>query len=174
MATTSELIKKELNLDKGSQEPDKLKVGNLGIEQVIKIAKTKEPDMLVNKFKSSMKNVIGSCKSMGVLIESKDPVEVIKEINEGIYDHVINEGKTEVNKERRTKLDSELKNIQEELSKKFKKVEKVEEKVEGEVVAEGAPAAAPDKKGAGKTAAPDKKIVGDKKAPEKKIESKKK
>jgi large subunit ribosomal protein L11 len=125
--TTSQLIKKELNLEKGSKEPDKMKVGNLGIEQIIKISKMKEDGMLVNEFKSVMKNVVGCCKSMGVLIEGKDPVDVIKEIDTGIYDKEIKDSKTEVSEEKKVKLNEELEVIQQELNKKFK-VEKAEEK----------------------------------------------
>src|SRR3989344_5682124 len=55
----SELIKKELEIEKGSGEHKKLKAGNLSIEQIIKIAKTKIPNMLAKNLKSAVKSVAG-------------------------------------------------------------------------------------------------------------------
>src|SRR3989338_11533302 len=91
----SELIKKELNLQKGSSFPNKDKVANIGIEQAIKIAKMKESSIIHNSFKSVVKTVIGSCNSLGILIESKEAKDIIKEINEGKYDKEINSGITD-------------------------------------------------------------------------------
>src|SRR3989344_5611489 len=53
----SELIKKELDLKKGSSFPDKDKVANVSIEQVIKIAKMKETSILHNSLKAVVKTV---------------------------------------------------------------------------------------------------------------------
>ncbi len=80
------LIKKELDLEKGSEHPLEKKVGNLKMEQVIKIAKMKMSDLLSYDVKNAVKEVIGTCVSMGITIEGKDPKEVQKEIDEGLYD----------------------------------------------------------------------------------------
>ncbi len=121
----SQLIKKELGIEKGSGEPNKLKVGNLAIEQIIKIAKMKIGSMLVNSLKNAVKCVVGSCVSMGVLVESKEPKIVLKEIDEGVYDKEINNEITEAKPEKIEKLKNDLSLIQE----KYKKeIEKVEEK----------------------------------------------
>ena len=92
----SELIKKELKLEKGSGAAGSTKIGNLAIEQIISIAKTKMPGMLAKDLKAAAKLVIGSCLSSGVLVESKDPREIIQEINEGKYDKEIKAEKTEL------------------------------------------------------------------------------
>ncbi|USH00781.1 50S ribosomal protein L11 [Thermococcus argininiproducens] len=84
----SQLIKKELSLEKGSDEPTRNIVGNLTMEQVIKIARAKKQQMLAADLKAAAKEVIGTALSMGVTIEGKDPREVQKEIDEGIYDEV--------------------------------------------------------------------------------------
>jgi len=104
----AELIKKELGLDKGSSFPNKDKVFNIGIEQVIKIARMKESSILHNSFKSVVKTVIGSCNSLGILIESKEAKDIIKEINEGKYDKEINSGITDINEEKKKKLKQDL------------------------------------------------------------------
>jgi|Deesub1362B_J571_1020462.scaffolds.fasta_scaffold00102_67 large subunit ribosomal protein L11 len=84
---TTALIKKELNIEKGSGETPRNVVGNLSFEQVIRIAEIKKERMLSNSLKAACKEVVGTCQSMGVTIDGKPPKEVMKEINEGKYDH---------------------------------------------------------------------------------------
>ena len=86
--TTSALIVKELGIEKGSGDPGKQKVGNLTIQQVIKIAKMKRQELLAKNLKKAAKEVLGSCVSMGVTVEGKDPREVQREIDEGKYDEL--------------------------------------------------------------------------------------
>jgi len=84
--TTSALIVSELKIEKGSGTPKTLKVGNLTFDQVIRIAKMKQPELLAPNLKLAVKEVMGSCVSMGVTVEDKDPREVQKEIDEGKHD----------------------------------------------------------------------------------------
>ncbi|MCD6373102.1 MAG: 50S ribosomal protein L11 [Thermococcus sp.] len=84
----SQLIKKELGIPKGSSEPVHSPVGNLTMEQVIRIAKAKKDQMLAADLKAAAKEVIGTALSMGVTVEGKDPREVQKEIDEGVYDEI--------------------------------------------------------------------------------------
>ncbi|MCD6241024.1 50S ribosomal protein L11 [Candidatus Bathyarchaeota archaeon] len=86
--TTSALIVKELGIEKGSGDPGKQKVGNLTIQQVIKIAKMKSSELLAKNLKKAAKEILGSCVSMGVTVENKDPREVQREIDEGKYDEI--------------------------------------------------------------------------------------
>ena len=62
----SQLIKKEIGIESGSGAPHEHKVGNLAVEQVVKIAKMKKDSMIVNNLTSAVKSVIGSCHSAGV------------------------------------------------------------------------------------------------------------
>jgi len=89
--TTSALIVKELGIEKGSGDPGKQKVGNLTIQQVIKIAKMKRSELLAKSLKKAAKEILGSCVSMGVTVEGKDPREVQREIDEGKYDEIFQE-----------------------------------------------------------------------------------
>ena len=90
--TASALIVSELGIQKGSGKPKTDKVGNLSMEQVVRIAEVKRAELLSRKMKAAVKEVLGSCVSMGVTVEGKDPREVQKEINEGKYDSLL-EGK---------------------------------------------------------------------------------
>ncbi|MEM2341488.1 MAG: 50S ribosomal protein L11 [Candidatus Bathyarchaeia archaeon] len=87
--TTSALIVKEAGIQKGSGKPNVEKVGNLSIMQIIKIAKIKRSSLLAKSLKASVKEIIGSCVSMGITIEGKDPKVVLREIDEGKYDDII-------------------------------------------------------------------------------------
>ena len=86
----AELIKKEIEAEKGSGDHKKIKVGNLAIEQIIKIAKTKQPGMLSKNLKSAVKSIVGSCVSLGVLVENKNPKEIEIEISSDELDNYIN------------------------------------------------------------------------------------
>ena len=101
----SELLKKELGIEKGSGTQKKMNVANASIEQIISVAKTKLPNMLSRNLKNAVKTVVGTCVSLGVLVESKNPSEVEKEIDEGKYDDEINSEKTETSSEKRAELD---------------------------------------------------------------------
>jgi len=104
----SELIKKELNLQKGSSFPNKDKVANIGIEQVIKIAKMKESSILHNSSKAVVKTVIGSCNSLGILVEGKEAEDINKDIDHGKYDKEINSIITEISEEKKDTLKKHL------------------------------------------------------------------
>ncbi len=113
---TSELIKKELNLEKGSDKHAEIKVGNASIEDVIKIAKIKHPNMLEKSLKAAVKSILGTCASVGILVEDKNPNELIEDVNQGKFDEEINEEKIETSSEKRSKLNqyfNELKTAQE-------------------------------------------------------------
>jgi large subunit ribosomal protein L11 len=80
------LILKELNLEKGSGSAGTHKVGDLTIEQAIKIAKMKFDNLLGKELKQKTKEVIGSCVSIGITVEGKKPQEIQKTIDEGEFD----------------------------------------------------------------------------------------
>jgi large subunit ribosomal protein L11 len=60
------LIKKELGLEKGSGQPNRVKVGTLTKAQVRKIAEIKMPDLNCESVDAAMSMVAGAARSMGV------------------------------------------------------------------------------------------------------------
>jgi len=82
----SSLIFKELGLEKGSGSAGTHKVGNLTVDQAIKVAKMKQQKLLGKELKQKTKEVIGTCVSIGVTVEGKKPQEIQKAIDDGIYD----------------------------------------------------------------------------------------
>ncbi len=101
---TSELLKKELGIETASGDHKKNKVGNISIEAVIKIAKVKFGNMLAKDFKSAVNSVIGSCISLGILVENKGGKDVQAEIKKGAYDSEIKSQKTETSSEKKANL----------------------------------------------------------------------
>lgn len=63
------LLKKAANLDKGSSEPNKTKVGKVTKDQVKEIAETKMPDLNANDIEQAMDIVSGTARSMGLTVE---------------------------------------------------------------------------------------------------------
>ncbi len=65
----TQLIKKELKIESGSDNPKTKKVGKLTREQVKRIAEIKLPDLNTKDIETAMKIVAGSARSMGVEVE---------------------------------------------------------------------------------------------------------
>jgi large subunit ribosomal protein L11 len=65
----SVLIKKALNLESGSKEPNKIKVGKLKKSQLEEIAKLKMPDLNANDLDAAKQIIRGTARSMGVEVE---------------------------------------------------------------------------------------------------------
>lgn len=65
----SELIKKALKLEKGSGEPNRVKVGKLTQEQLKDIAEAKMQDLNAYDVDAAMSIVAGTARQMGVDVE---------------------------------------------------------------------------------------------------------
>ena len=63
------LIKEALRLDKGSGEPNRMKVGRLSREQVNRIAETKMPDLNARDIDQAAQIIAGTARSMGVEVD---------------------------------------------------------------------------------------------------------
>jgi len=83
---TSSLLVKEIKAEKGSGAPNTLKVGNITIEQAIKVANMKQESLMGKDLKMRVLEVIGVCVSSGITVEGKEPKAIQKEIKEGKWD----------------------------------------------------------------------------------------
>ncbi len=66
------LIKKAVNLEKGSPESNKEKVGTITRAQLRDIAERKMPDLNANDVEAGMKIIAGTARSMGVVVEGQE------------------------------------------------------------------------------------------------------
>lgn len=63
------LIKKSINIEKGSGKPNKEKVGKINQEQIKAIAEQKMPDLNAASLETAMSMVAGTARAMGVVVE---------------------------------------------------------------------------------------------------------
>lgn len=84
------LLRRACGLDKGSGEPNRIKVGTVTMSQVEEIAKTKMPDLNAESLDAAVQIILGTARSMGIevglvsgAIELEEPVEVVEEVVSG-------------------------------------------------------------------------------------------
>jgi len=65
----SVLLVKAAKLEKGSAEPNRIKVGKVSKEQVREIAELKMPDLNAASVEAAMSMVAGTARSMGIVVE---------------------------------------------------------------------------------------------------------
>ncbi|MXY60629.1 MAG: 50S ribosomal protein L11 [Cenarchaeum sp. SB0665_bin_23] len=83
------LIFKEAGIQKGSGASGTEWVGDITMDSLIKIARTKLEASYASSLKSVTKTIAGTCLAAGVKIESKTPGEITDEINQGLWDEKI-------------------------------------------------------------------------------------
>ena len=83
---TTSLITKELGVEKGSGSAKAVKVGDLSMEQAIRIAQMKGDSLMGKDLKRQVLEVVGTCTSMGVTIEGQDSKAVRADILAGKFD----------------------------------------------------------------------------------------
>jgi len=86
---TSSLLKKEANIEIAKRTKSDEIVGNVTMEQIIKVAKMKMKDLNTNDLKSAVKMVLGTALSLGLTVNNRNPKELIKEIDQGLYDNLL-------------------------------------------------------------------------------------
>jgi large subunit ribosomal protein L11 len=65
------LIKKAVKIDKASGEPNRTKVATITLDQVKEIAELKMPDLNAANIDTAMSMIMGTARSMGILVEEK-------------------------------------------------------------------------------------------------------
>ena len=113
----SALIKKEAGIEKGAGNPLREKVADLLIEQIIKIAKIKESSLLGKDLKMKVREVVGTCQSMGVLVEGMPAQDAFKALDAGKFDAKIKAERTELTAEELKHQQVEKVRLQKELEK---------------------------------------------------------
>jgi len=84
------LLRRACGLDKGSGEPNRVKVGTVTMSQVEEIAKTKMPDLNAESLDAAVQIILGTARSMGIeigsvsgIIELEESVEAVEEVASG-------------------------------------------------------------------------------------------
>lgn len=158
--SVAELLKKELSVEKGSGSPKEVRVGNLAIEQVINVANTKHSALLAKDLKSAVKLVVGTCVSLGILVESKDPKDVEKEIDSGVYDKEIKSVRIDVSPEKKKELQAFFTAVKDKQEKAKKAAEEAAAAAEAAKAAAATAAGTTPAAGATATATPGAAAAG--------------
>lgn len=122
----SALVKKELGLEKGAANPKTDVVANLSIEQAKKIARVKINALTSTDLKSAVKEVIGTCDSMGITVDGKKARQVQEEIGGGKYDAALAVAAAEGFKE-------EIKDVAEGLGEAAEDLVEEKEEIKGDI-----------------------------------------
>ena len=84
--STSALILKEIGIQKGSGTSGTEWVGDIKMENILKVVKAKSEASYATSLKSIAKTIVGTCLSLGIKVEGKSPKEITKEISDGKWD----------------------------------------------------------------------------------------
>lgn len=84
----SALIKRELKIEKGAGNRETV-AGNITLESVLKIARMKKDSFGTDSIKNAVKQVLGTCVSMGITCNGKNAKEVIQEIEKGVHNALL-------------------------------------------------------------------------------------
>ncbi len=91
LPTTSGLILKEAGVAKGGhgsteEVPEEPFIGNITMDQILKIAEIKKEGSFASSTKTLVKEILGTMLSCKITCEGKDPREVQKEVDKGVFD----------------------------------------------------------------------------------------
>lgn len=89
LPTTTELLLKAANISEPSGDPKNKKVGNIPLESIIKVAIFKKRELNAKSLKAAVKTILGTARSIGLTVNNKDPKELIRELDEGVYDSIL-------------------------------------------------------------------------------------
>ncbi len=84
--STSSLLLKEAGIEKGSGAAGTDVVGDITLDQVLDVVNMKKDKLLAKSLKSMIKSILGTCLSVGLLVEGQNPKEIQKNIDDGLYD----------------------------------------------------------------------------------------
>lgn len=84
---TSALILKEIGVEKGTG--DKSIIGNLTMEQVVKIANIKRKGLLSKNLRSAAKEIIGTAESLGATVDGLPAKDAQQAVASGKYDEIL-------------------------------------------------------------------------------------
>jgi large subunit ribosomal protein L11 len=84
---TAELIKNAAGIQKGAGSKD-APAGNIQLAKLVEIAKSKT-NSLGRDSKETLKEILGSCVSMGLNVDGKKPKDVMKEVEAGKHDSLL-------------------------------------------------------------------------------------
>lgn len=87
--TTTALLMKAAGAKEPSGDPAHKKIGDVKFEDIVKIAIMKKDQLTAKTLKAAVKTIMGTARAIGVTVEGKDPKEVVKLVEQGVYDEIL-------------------------------------------------------------------------------------
>ena len=81
----SSLLKKEAGLELGTK--DGKPIADIEFAQLLKVTNMKRDALLANDLKAAVKEIAGTCVTVGLTIDGLSPKQFIASVNEGKYDN---------------------------------------------------------------------------------------
>ncbi|ACB40578.1 50S ribosomal protein L11 [Pyrobaculum neutrophilum] len=85
-----DLFLKLFGKDTGAHDARNEVIGDLTFEQLVEIAVLKRDELKSRSLKAAVKQLLSTCKAMGITVGGKPAGEVLKEVDAGKYDEIIN------------------------------------------------------------------------------------
>jgi large subunit ribosomal protein L11 len=89
--STASLLLKEMGAEKGRESAVEKKIGNLSLQQIIEVTRSKKDKFLDRTFKNAVKTVLGTALSIGATVEGENPRLIQQRIDEGQYAELFKE-----------------------------------------------------------------------------------
>ncbi|MEM4269564.1 MAG: 50S ribosomal protein L11 [Candidatus Caldarchaeum sp.] len=89
--STAALIASTAGISKGSGTAGKDFVADVKFSDIVSVASKKQPDIRSKTLKAAVKEILGTCVSMGVKVDGMHAKDVIKEVDRGKYDSYLGE-----------------------------------------------------------------------------------
>jgi len=87
--STTSLLLRAAGAKAPSGDPMHQKIGDISFEEIVKVALIKKPELLAKTIKGAVKTILGSARSIGLLVDGKDPKQVSREVDEGLYNALL-------------------------------------------------------------------------------------
>ncbi|MCD6324522.1 MAG: 50S ribosomal protein L11 [Desulfurococcales archaeon] len=87
--STTSLLLKAAGASKPSGDPAHNKVGNISLEDAIKVTLLKKYDLTAKTLKAGLKSILSTAATIGLTVDGKEPKEVVKEVEEGMHDELL-------------------------------------------------------------------------------------
>ncbi len=97
--TTTALLLKAVGAKQFTGDPAHQKLGDLPFEKIIEIALMKKEKLTAKTLKAAVKTILGTARSIGITVDGKDPKQVTREVDEGVYDAILAKYEKEWEKE---------------------------------------------------------------------------
>lgn len=89
LPTTTSLLLAMANASEPSGDPMHKKIGNISFADIIKIATLKKHELTAKTLKAAIKTILSSARSIGLVVDGKDPKDISREMDQGLYDEII-------------------------------------------------------------------------------------